>query len=284
MSSVGDRWFPARGSIPTMLRVYMRPPASRPTHGGDTIVASDAFITDAMSTSAHVTASDWVRRGSGDKDAPEHVEITNDPIDSVLLLSLDIRGEGGRAWRVMMPSGYVVDMREDTFVDALFVNGIAGRTLKGPFRWIKLGSQMRLELVSSKRYSDVVASQQSAKDACVRMQMLQLKPHDLIPGDVCISKSSNEYLRVFLGRCRLSTRTGLGYAWMMISSHAIISNSDIMRYLQESLDHTHAYITVTRDCPMIVRTRHVNIAGCRLPSRFLDGNGQVITCDVSLVT
>ena len=83
----------------------------------------------------------------------------NDPITEVEIVSLDKRGNGGRAWKVLIDGEYYVDLREDVMLDAIRRGkGGSGNMLKGPFVWCVIGTQMKLVRIGSKLYDAVVAA------------------------------------------------------------------------------------------------------------------------------
>ena len=70
----------------------------------------------------------------------ERMDVDNNPISNARVISLEARGEGGRAIRTMIEVGgkmLIVDLREDEFYPTLLENGLlAGGLLHGSFRWI----------------------------------------------------------------------------------------------------------------------------------------------------
>lgn len=80
---------------------------------------------------------------------PQIEEVDNLPIKDIRVLSLEERGQGGRAYKVLV-GRYYVDLREDVMMDTMLQVGIdAGGILKGEYVWAKMGSQTKLVRVGS---------------------------------------------------------------------------------------------------------------------------------------
>ena len=80
----------------------------------------------------------------------EIITVDNEPIRNIKVLSLEGRGNGGRAYKVVIDDKYYVDMREDVLVDVMLQVGIKpGGLLNGVFIWAKLGNQLRVVRVGS---------------------------------------------------------------------------------------------------------------------------------------
>ena len=78
----------------------------------------------------------------------------NDPMTGLQLITLEIRGEGGRAWKVKASDGYVYDLREDALLEAMMTVGVQpGGLVNGDWVWCVQGSQMKLIRVGSATHS-----------------------------------------------------------------------------------------------------------------------------------
>lgn len=164
------------------------------------ITATPAFPVDPESKTAMATAERWVVGWR--RNGREIVRLARDnlPISHVQIIGLDVRSEGGRAYKVMLPMGppvdsdhrrLYVDMREDVFLDTMLVNGVAkGGTIKGPFVWGRLNSQMRLVRVGSALHKALLACQD-------RMAERVLGRKDWQPGHVYMTRDLKPTL--FLG-------------------------------------------------------------------------------------
>lgn len=118
----------------------------------------ETFVVDKANPKTRKTATDWAEASwrSSSKKAT-FTDIVNDPISEVEVVSLDIRGKGGRAWKVLLHDKYYVDLREDVLLDCLRNGtGVRNGKLQGPFQWCGVGTQMKLVRVGSKLYEAVV--------------------------------------------------------------------------------------------------------------------------------
>lgn len=77
----------------------------------------------------------------------------NTPKDGYRVVSAEQRGEGGRAWKVISPEGYLVDLREDVFLPILLREGLPKTgMIPAKLQWCQSGSQLRLEEVGSEQH------------------------------------------------------------------------------------------------------------------------------------
>jgi hypothetical protein len=110
-----------------------------------------AFPTDALDQAMVGTATTWAKNHPYNEDEPlvQMETVENLPIKDVKVLSLEHRGQGGRAYKVIVGK-YYVDLREDVLMDTMLKVGIKeGGVLGGEFIWCKMHSQMRLVRVGS---------------------------------------------------------------------------------------------------------------------------------------
>jgi hypothetical protein len=101
------------------------------------------------------------------------IEVDNTPIDSLRWVGIDSRMEGGVAYKVVTPQGWLVDLREDVVLECLHDGSIshsdmiggrgAGTYFTGGFVWVVMGSQSRLVKVGSKLHSELVESDMLGK-------------------------------------------------------------------------------------------------------------------------
>lgn len=109
-----------------------------------------AFPADNDDEKMLSTATGWAGGYYNQSKSPVTKDIQdNKPIKNVRVLRLEHRGQGGRAYKVIV-NNYFVDLREDVLMDAMLVSGIApGGILQGEFIWAKMGSQMKLVRIGS---------------------------------------------------------------------------------------------------------------------------------------
>ena len=122
---------------------------------------------------------------------PKIDTLENTPLSNVRVCDLDFRGNGGRAYKVIINEKYYVDMREDVILDTMITNGIdAGGILKGTYVWSKCGSQMKLVRVGSYVHQ-LYASQENPSD------LVELKSSDIKVGGIYEMKSGMK--KMYLG-------------------------------------------------------------------------------------
>lgn len=189
------------GKIPKKLKLYCRPETTIRFRWSDVefedpsaanITATPVFITDAENPKTQKTAEDWASalRWSWDPDTGARVksrdqytliERDNDPVKSVRIVDLDIRGNGGRAYRAFVDEKYLVDMREDVMLDTMINVGMGvNATLPGEYIFAQIGAEMKLIRVGSKLHEMMVES----------TAFSEKKPiNKLIPGRIYASKT-----------------------------------------------------------------------------------------------
>jgi len=150
----------------------------------------DIFPVDATNPKTLETALSWVKNGKENTYA--QTPCDNVPIEDVVIKTLEHRGEGGRAYKILINNKYRYDLREDVLMDVILNEGIdAGGRLKGKFVFGIIGSQMKLILIGSKLYND----------ACVVDIKRKEKPiKNFKPGHIYESITNKE---VFLGKGQL---------------------------------------------------------------------------------
>jgi hypothetical protein len=132
------------------------------------------------------TAISWTRTKNPLIDVLE-----NKPLTNVRVASLEYRGNGGRAYKVIVNDLYYVDMREDVILDTMITCGIEkGALLKGEYVWTKYGAQMKLIRVGSQEYNNISKNP-------IPSEMKEIKAGDIEIGGVYESKSGN--IEMYLG-------------------------------------------------------------------------------------
>lgn len=149
------------GSIPTnLVYIYSKPETI------DGVEVYPAFVTDATNEKSIKTGINWAEGSSWQENKSEAVkfECPNDPIWSVRILSLEKRGKGGRAYKVVICLEasiklFYVDLREDTLLDVIQEVGIhKSGYLKGNFIWARVNSEMKLIRVGSNLYKEMITA------------------------------------------------------------------------------------------------------------------------------
>lgn len=163
-----------------------------------------AFAVPSDKTDRLKTAREWAQhkchqwvwneeKGSGkDVALGEPAEVTqkNSP-QTLHLCGLEIRDEGGRAYKVVTDEGYYFDLREDVVLELAIQCGIKkGGELGGKYLWAVMGSQMRLVREGSILH-------QMMKEATTRGTMKKLGSGQLDVGGVYRTKKGDT--AIFLG-------------------------------------------------------------------------------------
>jgi hypothetical protein len=130
--------------------------------------------------SARLWASKTTSWHGSPKVDPYIVELDNKGFDSVTIVDLDYRGNGGRAYQVVMKHGkdkFQFDLREATLVDVIENAGIqAGGKLNGTFCFVKDGAQTNIVREGSAAHKKAVSEQEKRQNNKV------IKKSDLIVG------------------------------------------------------------------------------------------------------
>ena len=192
------------GSIPDNLNYVQRPPKEIGdywehdlTEDGEkipTVKVRETFVVDASNPKTLETAMKWAKNYGAVKERDITVsKRANDPIDTLEILGLDIRSEGGRAWKVIIHGTYYVDLREDVLLDALKNGpGVVNKELRGPFLWCRVASQLKLVRVGSRLHKAVVA-------AGARATSVEVVPSKLEVGDIYENRKGEKFW--YLGLC-----------------------------------------------------------------------------------
>lgn len=157
-------------------------------------LVSPTFVSTTEKTL--ITARKWIEQKRIREYNPETREyyhdhspvqeqtVDNKPIDNVRIIGLERRGNGGRAYKVLIDDIYLVDLREDVLMDAMNLYGIdPGRKLKGKYIWAKIGSQTKLIMVQG----EVEKELQTATD--IKEQQREIESKDLVVGGIYKMKS-----------------------------------------------------------------------------------------------
>lgn len=147
-----------------------------------------AFPVDSENKKSMDTAIKWAKSYSN--DSYQIKEIDNDQITNVKIICLEIRGEGGRAYKIQIDD-LLFDLREDVLVDAMIQVGIQpGGILNGKYVWAKVGSQTKLIRVDSELHKLILNYEKNSKTKVI-------SKNDLEIGGVYQDKKKNNY--IFLG-------------------------------------------------------------------------------------
>lgn len=180
-----------QGRIPETIKAYLRPaydmlgaghahnawsfpPDTRETAHFSKCTVNPAFVVPADSDAFQESAKRWagydnqyIQAGQKPTNKYEVVELPNEPFTNLRWVGIDSRMEGGVAYKVVTPQGWLVDLREDVMLECLFEGAIqpmaglkpgAGTYLTAQFVWVVMGSQSRIVRVGSKLHQELVES------------------------------------------------------------------------------------------------------------------------------
>lgn len=116
-------------------------------------------------------------RRYGDEIKGNRFEYPN-KFDNVTIQSLSYRGNGGRAYKVVINidgKQFLVDFREDGIMDVILNTGIqAGGKLNGEFTFIKQGSQTKLVRIGSELHAEFFKHRKQMNSPVIPMKNLEL--------------------------------------------------------------------------------------------------------------
>lgn len=147
------------GNIPEKITILTR----KPEKVGE-IEVIPAFISDAKNEKTLETGRTWAKRyqyvvPKDDIRGSEYVGRENKGVGGYRIIDLEVRSEGGRAYKVVSPEGFYVDLREDVLLDTIQEVGIsAGGILNGTYLFATVGSQMKLIREGSALHNDLIGA------------------------------------------------------------------------------------------------------------------------------
>ena len=125
-------------------------------------------------------------------------EYDNDPISGVKIVDLEVRGNGGRAYKIALPNKLFVDMREDVLMEVIMKRGVSpGGILNGEFIWCRVGSETKLVLVGSDLHKEC-------------LEAMKFKTKDLLQKEFEVGKlyqSTSSYI-LYCGKVFCKTQKG----------------------------------------------------------------------------
>lgn len=192
--------------IPEKLKIFVRNQTKvhRTVCGQKQIIfVKKAFATDAAKPNTHETAERWAKTAGykwnpvTKKNVPREngfiiVDVDNKPFKGLKIYDIDIRSEGGRAYKVQTEEGWAFDCREDTILDTIIEEGIGKNGyMKGEFIWAKAGSQMKITRIGSALY-------QKAQKDMGKIKKGKIKNKDLEYGSIYINARGD--IELYLGK------------------------------------------------------------------------------------
>lgn len=126
---------------------------------GENIEVFPAFMVPEDSKNFVESAKKW---------GNNYCVINNIPVSGIRIVNLDKRSNGGRAYKIIYPPNYLVDMREDVLLDVIFNEGIEkGGFVRGDFVWAVNKSQMKLVRKNSSLYDEFNLRSKIAKSVLI---------------------------------------------------------------------------------------------------------------------
>jgi len=215
-----------KGYIPNKVVVFCGRTQTTPAYGTFTPafplsdrVAGNPKSKTLLKARSWSSGIHWYPSGNQRKLAQvQGVEVENTPKKGYRIVDAEQRGEGGRAWKVVSPEGYLVDLREDVFLPILLAKGLPkSGIIPASFQWCQNGSQLRLEQVGSKAHALYTPADEvtkvKAKERAAKPKVVTIRVKDLVVGGVYQFKvfGSNEQ-RIYLGRARVDGK--IKTVWM----------------------------------------------------------------------
>lgn len=171
-----------------------------------------AFPVDSSNKKRIQTAKEWAERHFQSKvyldgkyvDNPELrkeiviEEYDNEPISGVKIVDLEVRGNGGRAYKIALPNKLFVDMREDVLMETIMKRGVSpGGVLNGEFIWCRVSSETKLVLVGSELHKQC-------------LEAMKFRGNDLIKKNFEVGKlyQSKDHYILYCGEVFCSTTNG----------------------------------------------------------------------------
>ena len=156
------------------------------------------FIADANKSETIETGVNWAEIKEWDKKNSDvsvsKLEVNNEPVSKVRISSLEKRGRGGRAYKVIVTlpnksESFYVDLREDVLMDTILEKGIDKKgILKGDFIWARVNTDMKLIRIGSKLHEEMIQS--------TKLNSVKISKSKLEVGGVY---SNKHHTKVYLG-------------------------------------------------------------------------------------
>lgn len=137
---------------------YSRPSENMVDLCGNTRVVQHTFPCNPDSKTSHDTAKNWSKRWRWDVEVTAEPKTKDNTPFSITLVDLDVRSEGGRAYKVVDDNGLCFDLREDELLEMIKLHGIKpGGETDAKFVWGVSGSQVKLVCVGGALHQDMLS-------------------------------------------------------------------------------------------------------------------------------
>lgn len=156
------------------------------------------YVSDAINEKTLATGRAWAtghyRHGMPTPPPPKEVQRKNEPFTGVRIMGLDVRMNGGRAWKCVSEEGYYFDLREDNLLDLMRTVGVSpGGILNGEYMWARIGTEMKLIRVGSEIHFAAIGAGDRRKMPAIHKK--NLKPWHLY-------QQKNGEVKLFVGKVR----------------------------------------------------------------------------------
>jgi hypothetical protein len=155
--------------IPDNLTIYSRPPVNQEDLFGNIVTVRDSYAVDSTNEKRKESAERWMNNipqvlwdhvtRDYIQNNVEDTKITNVPNQGFKLriLDLEVRSQGGRAYKVVDQNSNQFDLREDTLLDVIKNVGILpGGELPGTYIFSLQGSEMKLIREGSEQHKELL--------------------------------------------------------------------------------------------------------------------------------
>lgn len=207
-----------------------RPAIKDTTLTGDDIIVHPTFPYNPESKTSPQTAKNWAtfsyyNRRLEESHDPEPITLSNDPF-TVKIISLEHRGEGGRAYKVIDDQMRLFDLREDQLVEAISLSGInTGGVIGGTFVWGVLGSSIRLAHVGGKLHKEMIEGfELLSTEEKKKIDGTSITGSKLVEGLIYMKRNGDRF--IFLGRCTIDDSDTL-YAFIDCPERPDRNNCDL---------------------------------------------------------
>lgn len=222
--------------IPPKLVAVCRPEHEEPrSFTEETVLCRSTWVTNADPKMVE-RAKTWARGGTWDNrktyGEPDTFEIDNEPMGTLYLVHVEHRNEGGLAYKVVTPQGWLVDLRETEFLEAIFQGRMSPEGyITGEYVWSVSNGNMRIVRVGSQMYKDRLEAGERAK-------LKKIAVKDLVVGNGYRGRDKSENPHVFLGRARIK---GSGdKTWYLVWQWFYSSHQGPSEYAH--LTKSHSYV------------------------------------------
>jgi hypothetical protein len=145
----------AQYAIPDVLVAVLKPEISyKQSYTDKPFRVRPAFVVDSLATGLVGRARTWGEDRLKPGEAIEETTLDNTPITGLVVLHIEHRREGGVALKVRTPQGWLVDLREEEFMEAALTGTLQNGVLTDQYVWSRGVNQMRLVRVGSHMHKE----------------------------------------------------------------------------------------------------------------------------------